>query len=119
PVEGRERRADGVALGVELDEALAERGERDRILEPGDGVADADLDGSEARVEPDVPPDVRVVRDAAGLLELADDLRVVGVVLEARRRAGAREGGEDHLAAGGEAGRLAAPEGGAGREREQ
>ena len=51
------------------------------------------------RVRPDVPPDVRVVRDAAGLLELADDLGVVGVVAEARRRARAREGGEHHLPA--------------------
>ena len=70
-------------------------------------------------MQADVPPDVRVVRDAAGLLELPDDLGVVGVVAEARRRARAGEGGEDHLPARGEAGRLAAPEGRARREREQ
>ena len=92
---------------------------RDRVLEPRDRVADADLDGAEPRVEPDVPPDVRVVGDAAGALELADHLGVVGVVAEARRRPGAREGGEDHLPAGGEPGRLAAPERRARGQREQ
>ena len=70
-------------------------------------------------MQADVPPDVRVVGDAAGAFELADHLGVVGVVAEARRRARAREGGEDHLAARGEARRLAAPEGRGGREREQ
>ena len=70
-------------------------------------------------MEADVPPDVRVIRDAAGALELADYLGVVRVVGEPRRRPGARERGEDHLPARGEAGRLAAPERRAGREREQ
>ncbi len=70
-------------------------------------------------MQADVPPDVRVVGDAAGALELPDDLRVVGVVAEARRRAGARKRGEDHLAARREPGRLAAPEGRRGRERQQ
>src|SRR5437762_6387084 len=41
--------------------------------------------------------DVRVVGDAAGLLELTDDLGVVGVVLEARGWPGARERREDDL----------------------
>src|ERR671922_234175 len=50
-------------------------------------------------MEADVPPDVRVVGDAARLLELADHLRVVGVVAEARRRPRAGEGGEDDLPA--------------------
>ena len=66
----------------------------------------------------DVPPDVRVVGDAAGPLELADDLCEVGVVLEARRRAGAGERGEHHLPARREPGRLAAPERRRRRQRE-
>ena len=53
------------------------------------------------------------------LLELADDLGVVRVVAKARRRARARERGEDHLPARREARGLAAPEGRARREREQ
>src|SRR6185312_11937146 len=89
-----------------------------RRLEPVAGGEPLDLDRPEARVQTDVPPDVRVVRDAAGLLELADDLGVVGVVAEARRGTRAREGREDHLPARREPGRLAAPEGRAGRERE-
>ena len=70
-------------------------------------------------MQPDVPPDVRVVGDAAGALELADDLGVVGVVAESRRRARAREGGEDHLPRRREPRRLAAPERGRRRERQQ
>ena len=69
-----------VQLAVHLDERLEERGDRDDVLEPRHGVADAHLDRAEARVRTDVPPDVRVVGDAAGALELADDLGVVGVV---------------------------------------
>src|SRR6185503_17125011 len=111
PVVRGDLRADGMPLAEVLDERLAERRERDRVLDSRHRVADADLDRAEARVQADVPPDVGVVRDAAGLLELADDLRVVGVVAEARRRAAPREGGEDHLPARREAGRLAAPEG--------
>ena len=53
----------------------------------------------------DVPPDVRVVGDAAGALELADHLRVVGVVAKAGRRPGAGEGREDHCRLDAEAGR--------------
>ncbi len=70
-------------------------------------------------MEADVPPDVRVVLDAAGLLELVHDLRVVGVVAEARRRARAREGGEDHVARRAKTGRLASPERRAGRQRHE
>ena len=108
-----------VALAELLDERLAVRGDRDGVLDARDRVADPDLDRAEARVQADVPPDVRVVGDAAGPLELADDLRVVGVVAEARRRARARERGEDHLPARREPGRLAAPERRARRQREQ
>ena len=102
-----------------LDERLAVRGDRDRVLDARDGVADPDLDRAEPRVEADVPPDVRVVGDAARALELPDDLCVVGVVVEAGRRPGARERREDHLPARRETGRLAAPERRARREREQ
>src|SRR5207247_4352934 len=90
PVVRRDLGPDGIPLGVELHEALAEAREGDGVLDPRDSVADADLDGAEARVQPDVPPDVGVVRDAAGLLELADDLGVVGVVAEARDRKSTR-----------------------------
>ena len=68
---------------------------------------------------PDVPPDVRVVRDAARALELAHDGGVVVVVAEPRRRPRAREGREDDLPARREPRRLAAPEGRARGEREQ
>src|SRR5215207_5411867 len=64
----------------------------------------------------DVPPDMRVVRDAPRLLQLADDLGVVRVVPEARRRARAGKRGEDHLPARGKTGRLAPPEGRVRRE---
>src|SRR5207244_3054996 len=74
-------------LAVQLHERLAVRRERDRVLDARDGVADPDLDGAEPRMRPDVPPDVGVVGDAAGLLQLPDDLCVVLVVPEARRRA--------------------------------
>ena len=106
-------------LAVELDQGLAVGGQRDGVLDARDRVADPDLDRPQARVRADVPPDVRVVRDAAGLLELSDDLRVVRVVAEAGRRPRARERGEDHLPGRREPGRLAAPEGRARREREQ
>src|SRR5439155_11082476 len=99
PVVGRDLLAAVVALAVMLNERLAVRRQRNGVLDPGDRVADPDLDGAEARMQSDVPPDVRVVRDAAGLLELADHLCVVGVVLEARRGPRAREGGEDRLPA--------------------
>src|SRR5207253_9185577 len=98
------------ALAEVLDERLAVRGQRDRLLDAGDGVADPDLDRPQARVQADVPPDVRVVRDATRLLELADHLRVLGVAREARRGPRAREGGEDHLPARRAPGRLAPPE---------
>ncbi len=70
-------------------------------------------------MEPDVPPDVRVVLDAARLLELVHDLRVVGVVAEAGRRPRARKGGEDHVPRRAEPGRFAAPERRARRERHE
>src|SRR5919202_1340802 len=60
-----------VALAVVLDERLAIRGEGNDVLEPGRRVADPDLDCAEPRMEADVPPDVGVVRDTAGLLQLA------------------------------------------------
>ena len=105
-------------LAVVLHERLAERGDRDGVLDAGDAVADPDLHGAEPWMGPDVPPDVRVVGDAARLLELSDHGRVVLVVAEARRSR-TREGREDRLARGREAGRLAAPERGARRERHQ
>ena len=105
-------------LAVHLHDRLEERGDRDDVLEARDGVADAHLDRAEPRVRADVPPDVRVVRDAPRALELTDDVRVVGVVAEAWGRPGAREGGEHHLPARREAGRLAAPERRRGGQRE-
>src|SRR5579875_2571106 len=118
-VEGGDLHAPLDELGVVLHERLAVGGDRDRVVEPADGVADPDLDRAQAGMEADVPPDVGVVLDAAGLLELVDDLGVVGVVAETRRQARAREGGEDHVTGGVEAGRLSAPERGAGRERDE
>src|SRR3954454_5788983 len=118
-VERGQLRARVETLRVVLHEGLHVGGERNRLLHAGDRIHDAHLDRPEAWMEADVPPDVRVVRDAAGLLELADDFGVVGIVAEARRRPGAREGSEDHLAARRESGRLAAPErrvGGEGKE---
>ena len=108
-----------VALAVVLDERLAVRGDRDDVLEPGHRVADADLDRPEPRVETDVPPDVRVVGDAAGALELADERREVVVRVEARRHARARERREDHLPRRLEPRRLASPERRARRQRQQ
>ena len=70
-------------------------------------------------MQPDVPPDVRVVRDATRPLELPDHLGVVGVVAEPGRRTGARKCGEDHLPARCETRRLAAPERRGRRECEQ
>ncbi len=70
-------------------------------------------------MRPDVPPDVRVVRDAAGPLELTHDRRVVLVVAEARRRAGAGERREHDLPARRQPRRLTTPERRARREREQ
>ena len=60
-----------VLLAELLDERLAVRGDRDGVLDARDRVADPDLDRAEPRVQADVPPDVRVVGDAAGALELA------------------------------------------------
>ena len=108
-----------VPLGEQLHERLAVGDDREDVLEARDGVADAHLDRAEPWMQPDVPPDVRVVRDAARLLELAHDLGVVRVALEPRRRARARERCEDHLPARAEPGRLAAPERRAGGEGEQ
>src|SRR5690349_6870632 len=47
PVVRRDLGAHGVALAEELDEGLAEGGERDRVLDARHGVADADLDRAE------------------------------------------------------------------------
>src|SRR6266566_5673603 len=66
-----------VSLRVMLDERLAQCGDRNNVLELRDGVADPDLDRPESWMQPDVPPDVRVVRDAAGPLQLSDYLRIV------------------------------------------
>src|SRR5215472_8927477 len=118
-VEGGDLLAVVGELGVVLDERLAVGGDRDHVLEPGHRIADPDLHGAEPRVEANVPPDVRVVLDAAGLLELVHDLRVLRVVVEPWRRPGAREGGEDHVAGGAESGRLTAPERRARRERHE
>ena len=96
-MERRDLLACVVPLGVVLDERLAERRDRDHVLELRDAVADPDLDRAEPRVQADVPPDVRVVGDAAGALELADDLGVVRVVCEARRRPRARQRRVDHV----------------------
>ena len=98
------------ALGVVLHERLAQCGDRDDVLELRHGVADADLDRPESRMKPDVPPDVRVVGDATGALELSDHLRIVGIVLESRRWPRAWERREDHVARRVEARRLATPE---------
>src|SRR4029450_602132 len=119
PVVGRNLAAVLVLLAELLDERLAVCGDRDGILHVGDGVADADLDGAEARVQADVPTDVRVVRDAAGALELADDRGVIGVIPESRWGPGARKRGEHHLPARRETRRLSAPERRARRQREQ
>ena len=74
-----------IAVAQQLDERLAVRGDRHGVPEVRDRVADPHLDRAEPRMRADVPPDVRVVGDAPRLLELADDGRVVGVVVEARR----------------------------------
>ncbi len=108
-----------VLLAELLHERLAVRGDRDGVLDARHRVADPDLDRPEPRVQADVPPDVRVVGDATRALELPDDRRVVRVVAEARRRARARERGEDHLPARCEPSRLAAPERRARRQREE
>src|SRR5204863_3169591 len=99
PVVGRDLVAAAVPLAVVLDERLAVGRQRDGVLDPGDGVADPNLDGAETRMQTYVPPDVRVVGDAPRLLELAGHLRVVRVVLETRRWPGPRKGGEDGLSA--------------------
>ena len=108
-----------VLLAELLDERLAVRGDRNCVLHASHGVADADLDRAETWVQADVPPNVRVVGDAARALELPHDLRVVRVVAEPRWWPGARECGEDHLPARRQAGWFAAPERGARRKREQ
>src|SRR5712691_10192370 len=72
-----------VQLAVVLDERLAVRRQRDNVLEPCRRVTDPDFDRAEPRMEADVPPDVRVVRDATGPLQLSDDRCVVRIVLEA------------------------------------
>src|SRR4029450_11543602 len=108
-----------VELRVVLDERLTERADRDGVLDAADAVADPDLDGRELRMRPDVPPDVRVVGNAARVLEITDHLGVVRIVPEARRRAGPRERGEDRLPGGREPCGLSPPEGRARRETEQ
>ena len=106
----RERVPRLVQLAVVLDERLEVRGDRDGVVDVRDGVADPQLDRAEPRVDADVPPDARVVGDAAGALELADHLGVLRVVREARRHARARERGEHHLPRRLEPRGLAAPE---------
>ena len=108
-----------VPVGERLDDGLAVGRDRDGVLEACHRVADPDLDRAPLRMRPDVPPDVGVVRDAPGALELADDPGVVVVVAEPRRRAGAWEGREDDLPARREPRRLAPPEGRARGEREE
>src|SRR5262249_24676019 len=119
PVIGGDLLARIVPVGQLLDESLAVCGDRDRILYARDRVAHADLDRSETRMWSDVPPDVRVVGDAPGALELADHLGVVGVVAETRRRSRARECSEDHLPARREPRGLAPPERRARRQSEE
>ena len=50
-----------------------ERRERLRLAEVGLAVADADLDGREREVRAHAPPDLRVLRDRAGVVEEADE----------------------------------------------
>ena len=105
-------------VGEHLHERLVVGGERDGVLDARDRVADPQLDRAEPRVEADVPPDVRVVGDAAGALELADQLRELLVALEPR---GTPERGkaEKTICREERARRLAAPERRAGRERQE
>ena len=48
-----------------LDHRLDQRGEPERVLDARLGIGDADLDGAEHRVRPDVVPEVGVVLDHA------------------------------------------------------
>ncbi len=84
-------------LAVVLDEGLEVRGYGDGVVDVRDGIADPQLDRAEPRVDADVPPDARVVGDAACALKLADHLGVFGVAPKAGRHARAGECREHHL----------------------
>lgn len=60
-----------VALGLDPGEAMDQRREGTRAPEVELGVGSADLDRAERRMDPDVPPDVGVVLEAARGADLA------------------------------------------------
>ena len=104
---------------VARDQRLHVGGQRDGVLHAAHGVHHPHLDRAEAGMRPHVPPDPRVVLEAAARVELRDDRGELLVVAEMRRRTRARERREDQVPAGGQTGRLAAPERRAGRQRDQ
>src|SRR5919198_225469 len=98
---------------------LDERGQADDLVDPGAGVADAELDRRVLPVGAQVPPDALAVVDGAGPDQQLHVVLEVVVGGELRRDAAAREARPDHAAVGLEAGAPVRPEGAGGRQRQQ
>src|SRR5439155_536929 len=71
-------------------DGLDERGDTERLLDTRGGIAHAELDRGEERVRPQIPPDLPAVVDRSGLHEKLDEVLVLVVARELRRRSGAR-----------------------------
>ena len=109
-----------VELGVELlDQALRQRGDRADLVEGRQPVADAQLHGAEARVRPDVPPDLAHALDGVGgdqRLHVGLELVPAGELVGQPRR---RHGLEDLRARRRQARVAADPERRGRRQREE
>jgi hypothetical protein len=80
-------------------ERVEEGGERLRLAELRLAVADPDLDGREGQMRTDAPPDLGVLGDRAGLVEVADVALVLVPAGERVRDAAAREHPREDLRA--------------------
>ena len=103
----------------QADQAAIDRGDGQRIGEPGRAVGDAQLERGEARRGTDRPPDMRRVLDGAGGDQHIDIIAIGGVVFEKGRQAGARQFVIGGKAIEFHAGIAAAPKGRRRAERQQ
>ena len=71
---------------MQLDhDRLDHGGQRDRVVDARLGIADAELERVEKRMEPDVPPDLFRVVDAVGLDQELQIILILGEALETDR----------------------------------
>ena len=97
---------------------LDQRGDRDGLVRAHRNIADAELDGVEEWMRPDVPPDLLRVIDAVGLDQQLDEVLVLAPARKIVGDVGARELVEHLAAIGLQPGVHAEPERRVGRQRQ-